>query len=256
MNPELHSLWLKSFRPPFRYLFVFAHMRSGSSLLAHLLNSNPEIIGYGETKTVYDSEASFDRLLSKVSTFFEKRRLNEKYVMDKIVQDELFIETNLLKRADVSCIFLVRNAERSIPSITSMYAEIFPQLLENFKGGENEALEYYQKRLHKMQQLASMIPPSRIPIVLTYDELLNKTESVFALLHRELSLEHAFSNEYIIHKATGMPVIGDYSEAILSGKIQTNLEAVGQSVSPHLLELGKQAYEESLSKLRELCLSA
>ncbi len=69
---KLHSLYLSAFRPSFKYLFVFAHMRSGSTLLVHLLNSSPEIIGYGETKTVYTDEDSFCNLLSKVSQFFEK----------------------------------------------------------------------------------------------------------------------------------------------------------------------------------------
>ena len=31
---------------PYKILFILSHMRSGSSLLTHILNSNPEIIGY------------------------------------------------------------------------------------------------------------------------------------------------------------------------------------------------------------------
>ncbi|MDY7013544.1 MAG: sulfotransferase family protein, partial [Cyanobacteriota bacterium] len=51
---------------PYRVLFILSHMRSGSSLLTHILNSNPEIIGYGETHLQYSSEADFKRLMLKV----------------------------------------------------------------------------------------------------------------------------------------------------------------------------------------------
>jgi len=47
---------------PYRILLILSHMRSGSSLLTHLLNSNPEIIGYGETHIQYASEQDFKKL--------------------------------------------------------------------------------------------------------------------------------------------------------------------------------------------------
>ena len=55
-----------------RILFVLSHMRSGSSLLTHILNTNNEIIGYGETHIKYSSELDFKALLSKVYLRFKK----------------------------------------------------------------------------------------------------------------------------------------------------------------------------------------
>ena len=38
---------LKFKNKPYKFLFVMGHIRSGSSLLMHILATNPEIIGYG-----------------------------------------------------------------------------------------------------------------------------------------------------------------------------------------------------------------
>ncbi|MGV2388843.1 MAG UNVERIFIED_CONTAM: sulfotransferase [Microcystis novacekii LVE1205-3] len=47
-------------------------MRSGSSLLTHILNSNPEIIGFGETHLVYESEQDFKALMFQLYWTFER----------------------------------------------------------------------------------------------------------------------------------------------------------------------------------------
>lgn len=251
--PKLHSLYLRAFRPPFKYLFVFAHMRSGSTLLVHLLNSSPQIIGYGETKTVYTNEDSFCNLLSKVSLFFEKNRLSETYVMDKIVQDELFSQPELLNREDVRCIFLVRDAIQSLPSITDMYVNVFPKYHENWSGGENEALEYYKTRLSKLVDLAQQKHNGKKPIVITYDDIVKRPGELFSLFHENLEVENTFSDYYSLHKATGEPVIGDFSETIRSGKIQKEKRQVDMIVSPRLIEEGEQFYQQKLCELRQCC---
>ncbi len=55
----LISLW-KPFSPnPNQdYLFIMGHPRSGSSLLMHILESNDEIIGFGEYFTKYKDSKS------------------------------------------------------------------------------------------------------------------------------------------------------------------------------------------------------
>lgn len=242
-------------RPPFKYLFVFAHMRSGSTLLVHLLNSSPDIIGYGETKTVYDDSDAFCELLSKVSLFFEKKRLTETYVMDKIVQDELFVDTDLLKRSDVHSIFLVRDAIQSLPSITDMYVNVFPKYHENWTGGENEALDYYKTRLNKMLHLAKEKCSGNKPILVTYDDILNRSEEMFSTFQKTLGVQNTFSEQYALHKATGVPVIGDFSETIKSGKIQKEKPQLKRVVSPNLIEDGEYFYQQILQDLKRYCVS-
>lgn len=253
--PRLRSLWLRALRPEFKYLFVFAHMRSGSTLLVHLLNSSRQIIGYGESKTLYNNTSAFDILLSKVALFFEKKRLSETYVMDKIVQDELFVQIDLLQRPDVRCIFLLRDATQSLPSITDMYIKIFPIYHENWTGGEKEALEYYQTRLQKLTHLAKEASNGNQPLVVTYDEIVNRPDDVFRLLHKTLGIENTFSDRYSLHKGTGVPVLGDFSEEIRTGRIQKSKRTLEQVVSPQLIERGEECYQQTLHELRKYCAS-
>ncbi len=48
-----------------KMLFVCGHMRSGSSLLLHILNTNPEVLGFGEMHIKYHSEKDFGRAVFK-----------------------------------------------------------------------------------------------------------------------------------------------------------------------------------------------
>ena len=51
---------------PYRILFILGHMRAASSLLSHILTSNSEIIGYGETHTQYYREQDLKKLILKL----------------------------------------------------------------------------------------------------------------------------------------------------------------------------------------------
>jgi hypothetical protein len=44
-------------------LLLLGHMRCGSSLLTHILVDNPEIAGYGETHTRYNTSNDFEEWL-------------------------------------------------------------------------------------------------------------------------------------------------------------------------------------------------
>ncbi|MBC7999118.1 MAG: hypothetical protein IAF58_14305 [Leptolyngbya sp.] len=249
----MQSFWLKSFRPPFKYLFVFAHMRSGSTLLTHILNSNPEIVGYGETKVEYLKHDSLNNLLKKNAEFFGKNRLSETFVMDKIVHDELFVDLSILKRPDVHCIFLLREPGRSVSSITKMYREILPNLLNGFVGGETDALEYYRRRLDKMSHLAEATENSQHCYFITFDQLIEKTEIVFAELKNFLEVQHEFSETYDLHRGTGVPGTGDYSQSIKQGKIIREKDGALESLAPEIIELALAYYDTASTRLKAAC---
>ena len=54
----IFSFW-KIFASNSKPVFIVAHMRSGSSLLEHILSSNPEIIGAGEQSRIYATNTDF-----------------------------------------------------------------------------------------------------------------------------------------------------------------------------------------------------
>ena len=56
----------------YRYVFILAHMRSGSTLLAHLLASHPDFVGAGETKVCYRTPADLPQLILKTCELLHK----------------------------------------------------------------------------------------------------------------------------------------------------------------------------------------
>jgi hypothetical protein len=67
------------------FLFVLGHMRSGSTLLCHLLCNSDEIIGFGETHNNYRRRSDLAKLLTSVRASTGKNPFKYRYVLDKIV---------------------------------------------------------------------------------------------------------------------------------------------------------------------------
>ena len=83
-------------------------MRSGSSLFSHILNSNPQIIGYGETHINYDSVANFKDLQFKVYWQLKDVSMTHRYILDKILHNHKITDSTILKTSYLSNIFLIR----------------------------------------------------------------------------------------------------------------------------------------------------
>ena len=98
-----------------KILLLCGHMRCGSSMLVHVLNTNPEITGYGETHYRYEEPRDFAVLGLMVSRAFRKWSLPDGYVMDKLTSDYM-VNRDLLASDAVRVLFLVRHPEQSIPS--------------------------------------------------------------------------------------------------------------------------------------------
>src|SRR3972149_8331155 len=63
-----------------RFLFILGHMRSGSSLLCHLLCSSEDIIGFGEAHNDYRRRSDLSKLLACVWHYTGKNPLQYRYV--------------------------------------------------------------------------------------------------------------------------------------------------------------------------------
>lgn len=81
---------------PNQILFMLGHMRSGSSLLTHILNTNPEISGFGESHLKYSTKEDFKELIYQVHQTLGKWQVDEKYILDKILHDSHLVDETLL----------------------------------------------------------------------------------------------------------------------------------------------------------------
>jgi len=174
-----YLLRIKLRKKPFKILFILSHMRSGSTLLQHILASNPQIIGYGEGQIRYNSKEDLDALICKNYMFFRKLRMPEEYVLDKIPHRG-YVKESLLKSQDIYAIFLLRGPEATLKSLLGLLLQ----------WDLEESLNYYMNRLSAMENEAKAINDKKRSLYITYEQLLHQTDRVFKVIQESLNLQH------------------------------------------------------------------
>jgi hypothetical protein len=253
VTKQLKLMALKSLRPPFKYIFILSHMRSGSTLLVHLLSSHPKIAGFGEVGIMYRSPAELDELLLKLSDFYKQPRLTQTFALDKLLQNVLLEDRSILNRDDVYPLFLLRDPEQALPSIGHVYTHVYPKAAPHLAGDLTSATEYYRARLACLSDYARSIQGKERAGFITHNQLLTETESVFAFLQNWLHLETPFREEYRTHQATGKAGIGDFSDTIKEGRIVRGEKHEYAAVPPENMQQARAAFSECERVLRQCC---
>lgn len=202
---------LKQRKQPSQYLFILGPARSGSSLLVKVLNSHPQISGYGESHECYDSAFDLEKLIYRTSVILDDfDPIGHTYVMDKIVWNYR-LSDEILNNKQIKFVFLLRD-----PIATCMSALKCSSVPE-FKN-VNSWMHYYQKRLTFLANVATKInDPSRC-LTLQYEDLLGNTDQVLASFQKFLGTALPLSDHYTVSQG-GRFKYGDNSSSITSGKI-------------------------------------
>ena len=238
---------LKNGWRPEKFIFILSHMRSGSTLLTHLLVSNPAICGYGETRTRYFSRRQFGILTGKVLYTLrdELASSGKRYVLDKLLHDRFIgpdsVET--FSGADVKIIFLLREPLGTLGS-----------LVDRLGHTEAHAMDYYSRRMAMLQKYGNILTPKISCLALTYDQLLHRTEDIFRLLERFLELDCSLMETYRILPTTGVRRVGDPSPKILAGKIVRDEPARG-GIPDDTMKLARERYDQCFASLQNTCLT-
>ena len=226
-------------------LLLLAHIRSGSTLLHHVLISHPEILGCGERMTYFSSESDFERLRLDAHLRRGQFLRCHRYVTDQLNHNVFLDSDLLLSRPDVRVIFLIRKPDAAIVSMDKLLDQIGWSSIDS-------ASRYYRERLSNLAALAVRIPARSMAFSLTYDDLTTATANTLARLTDFLGLRMPLRDQYRIFDFTG--IRGDPSPAIRRGHIhrsdvppsQTRLDAVSRA------EL-HDIYENCLQILRRHC---
>lgn len=192
-------------------IFIMGHMRTGSSLLEHILSSNKDIIGAGEQARVY--KENYDIIKSN----FFCRRKNEQYTTsfnyftDQILHDRFTPNLDFLTQIKAKYIFIIRDPIETISS------------LENGPGGFKinakgycNTINYYKHRVESLINLSETLN-DKSTFFLTYHNLVDDTISTLNNLTTFLNLEEPLSQRYKLKKTTGR--LGDSSDNIKIGFI-------------------------------------
>ena len=189
------------------YLFVIGHMRSYSSLLAHILGSHPRIVGYAEMHQKYRNMLDLLELTRKVERTCDKACAG-RYVLDKILHPQALKE-RVVSRADVRVIAIAREPEASIASILAIRAGGIDSI--------ESASMYYEER---MEALVRVTEARNGDVAYVDGEtLLDDTDRSLRTLSAHLGIEPALQGEYSTFRFTGVPKYGDPSEWIKSGRV-------------------------------------
>ena len=231
-------------RDPYQYLFVLSHMRSGSSLFSHILNSNPEIIGYGETHINYDSVTNFKDLQFKVYWQLKDISMTHRYILDKILHNHKITDSTILKTSNLSTIFLIREPVGTISSILGIKPH----------WSEQKAVDYYCQRLQCLVNYAQIIDNASHCLMITYEQLLNSSDSVFRQLQQFLKTKQGFSANYQVLRTTGMRGIGDSSENIKAGRIIKPKKPNHFSLSETAIAQTKAVFARCKQELEQQCM--
>src|SRR5580658_860179 len=102
-------------------LLLLGHMRSGSTLLLHLLMTNPEVSAMGERGAVYASRADLARLALATRWAHRSPFRHLGYVADQVNHNQLTPNLSLLKDPRVRVLFLLRRPELTLACILELY---------------------------------------------------------------------------------------------------------------------------------------
>lgn len=233
-----HGLRSIGIRPP-RIGFIMGHMRSGSTLLMHILISNPELIGCGERNVPYRSADDLDKLEIAARRSQSSLFRGVSYVVDQINHDEFTPVSDLFNSERVRCIFLIREPEEAIQSLLRLTQP------SSDPWSVKRAIDYYVDRLNSLTVFRERVGGRAI--ALTYRELVDHVPETLKRLTSFLSLNSPLQHEYSIQTFTGRR--GDTSERIRSGRIARGPFEATFPISECQRQRLHEAYTSCLSNL-------
>ena len=231
------------------YIFLLSHMRSYSSLLAHILGSHPEIDGYSELHQHYHDRSNLRNMTALIErTTGEPRR--GRYALDKLLHDAAEIDPAVLARRDVHVLFFVRRPEPTIESIVRLARS---QDIELEVKDPFHAANYYVHRMRGLEALSAQV--GERGRFVEAERVVDETDAVLAGLTAWLGLATPLRPDYRRFMLTGVIGKGDASPNIFAGRVLGNgdrLDAPGEpiEVPAASAKAAREAYERTVASLR------
>lgn len=231
-----------------KYIMVISHMRSYSSLLCHILGSNPDISGYAESNLSYKKFDDIIYLHESIKAMTDKDSLST-YILDKLLHNYWQLPDEMLKSNRFRFIFLLREPKDTLQSIIYM-TNGFSAVVDD-KGKVEVAVNYYLSRLSEMMNMARRCHAS--VMFIKSEEILRKTDAVLNHLTRWLVLSKPLTGDYDLFSHTGRENYGDPSRYIRTGKVcAESIEKKEICIPEKLLERCQLQYQECYAVLGDI----
>lgn len=196
-----------------QYLFLLSHIRSYSSVLAHILGNSPEIDGCGETLLKYRRKRDLWRLRHRVRHYTGKP-LHGRWLLDKILHNQIRSPEALTGSDQARTIIFLRAPANALRSMVTL-AHLDPN-----KGRlrcPQAACDYYVTRLHRLRTDAERL--GKRAIYFDAEALLSTPQLILSALSEWLGLATPLSPEYRVCKSTGTWGFGDPLRNIRAGRL-------------------------------------
>lgn len=219
------------------YLFLLSHMRSRSTVLSHILGSNPGICGYSELHRSYRSR--MDLLKMRVELYEDTRReLSNKMLLDKLLHNECWISDDIFASEKPKVVMLLREPEATLRSIINMGHRTGVAWYKD----PAEAADYYCSRLATLERYAQRLRGRYFYV--DADDLVSQPDSVLSDLSSWLGLQQSLEKSYSRFANTGRRGYGDSSEHIRAGVIKKTSGHPEVVLPVEVLERAVQSYRQ------------
>jgi len=222
-----------------RYLFLLSHMRSYSSLLAHILGSSSDINGYCETHIRYRHCTDYYRLQFAIRRYTGEP-LRGRWLLDKILHNRIRSPYLRLRPEQYRVLLFVRAPANTLRSMLTMPRQ--------------RACDYYVSRLQRLRIEAEQL--GRQALYFDAEAITTSTAMLLGALAGWLELAVAPGECYRLFPQSGKVPYGDPSKMILRGRVthEGDDSRLAPAISPAVLTEADAAYRRCRAALQRLCL--
>ena len=236
-----------------RYLVLLSHMRSYSSVLAHVLGSSPQIQGYGETQVRFRNVFDVWRFRRSVARS-TGRPPQSPWLLDKVLHNDIRPVDRFVGRERVRPLIFLRRPERTLQSLVALarsqrsvasYADV------------QAGCDYYVRRLHRLREDGERF--GRQALYFEAEALVLQPEPLLQALGQWLGLAQPLSPAYRLGRQSGQAGFGDSSPNIRAGTVlgqeRSTTHSIGVSLDPAVLAEAQAAYMRCRAALVRHCTS-
>jgi hypothetical protein len=245
---ELVRLLARAHAPWTRFVFILAPMRSGTTLLNHVLAEAPGILTAGETHLTYAAPQDLVRLVRKVYRYQRHAALRPSTIVEKCVMNGLVRDPALLADPRCRTVFMLRDPIATVASLLAQKGKDWP-----YADDPADAVGYFEARLVELRAQAERLAPTGRTFFLPYEALTSTPRPALDALGRFLGTTAPLREDYGTQRWTGVPARGDLSDTIRSGRIAARPARDAPELAARLRARAVAAHEETGRLLDRLC---
>ncbi len=234
---------------PVEYVFILSAMRSGSTLLQHIIGQESRALSAGETKLEYQILADLASLRDHLFSYNEIEEADRKadwLFIEKSVHERYVPSIENLQDPSIRFVFILRDPHAALTSLLERKGWPYTESIE-------AAAWYYTERPKQLVELARQLKDPKHAYFLTYEDLLAHTDLHLAGLSRFIKAAKPFEASYPKQKWTAVMSLGDVSGNIKREQIVKNQRDELVDMPSELYQQMTQTYEQCTASLNELC---